>query len=313
MLTRRLMSRARSANLPLLLFVMAPSVAATWFAFTDRAGHPFATFALEQPVLFVSLLFLLNVSVGFWLISLVQRSTWLIDPYWTILPVLIAHFYFAHPALSGDRTRVIACGVLVWVWSLRLTYNYFRRERWQLGAREDWRFAELRSKTQHFWWIAFFYAFLSQQLMLVGLTLPFYAVAARAVPFDGLDGVLALLALAGIVVAHFADTQLATFMRENEERAARSEPKVQILETGLWRFSRHPNYFGEQLFWWAIAGFGVRVGMAWTLAGTVLNTVVLAVVTVLTERRIARAPGRAEAFAAYKRRVSVWIPAPRRR
>lgn len=307
------MSRARSANLPLLLFVMAPSVALTWFSFTTSSDHAVVRLAIAQPVLFVSLLFLINVSFGFWLISLIQRSTWLIDPYWTILPVLIAHFYFAHPALSGDTTRVVTCGALVWLWSARLTYNYFRRERWQLGAREDWRFAELRKKTHHFWWIAFFYAFLSQQLMLVGLTLPFYAVAAGSNPFDLLDVVLAAIALAGIVVAHFADTQLAAFMRQNEQLAARSEPKVLILETGLWRYSRHPNYFGEQLFWWAIGGYGVRVGMPWTLAGTLLNSVVLAVVTVLTERRIANAPGRAQAFAEYKRRVSVWIPAPRRR
>jgi steroid 5-alpha reductase family enzyme len=99
-------------------------------------------------------------------------------------------------------------------------------------------------------------------------------------------------------------------MRTNAARLARGEAKAPLLERGLWGWSRHPNYFGEQLFWWAVAGFGMALGLPWTAAGSALNSVVLAVVTVMTERRMAADRARSELFRDYQRRVSAWIPWP---
>jgi steroid 5-alpha reductase family enzyme len=127
------------------------------------------------------------------------------------------------------------------------------------------------------------------------------------------DMVLAGLALLGIVIAHFADGQLDGFMRRNQERATRGESPTRLLDHGIWRWSRHPNYFGEQLFWWAFAGFGVVVGEPWVVVGTALNTAVLAVVTVMTERRMLEVPERRDAYREYQRRTSVWLPWPPRR
>ena len=97
-------------------------------------------------------------------------------------------------------------------------------------------------------------------------------------------------------------------MRENEGRRRRGEPAIPILDQGVWRLSRHPNYFGEQLFWWSIAGFGVVCGAPWVVAGTALNSCVLAAVTVMTERRMLAVAERRAAFEAYRRRTSVWVP-----
>ncbi|MCA9619814.1 MAG: DUF1295 domain-containing protein [Myxococcales bacterium] len=306
------------SNAALLVTVMLPSV---WASVTLLGGCPagdagllvpLCPMALEQPIVFVNLLFFLNVTLGFWLINLVQRSTWLIDPYWTILPLMIGHLYLAHPrAIEAGPRAYLAMGLL-WLWSLRLTYNYFRRERWQLGAREDWRFAKKRQESPHFWWVSFFYAFLSQQPMLVGLTLPLWAIAFHPAPFGLLDGICGALALTGIVIAHLADTQLHAYMQENEARVARGEPKERLLDHGLWRYSRHPNYFGEQLFWWSLAGYGAIVGQAWVVVGTALNSTVLAVVTVMVEKRMLAVPERREIYEAYRRRTSVLIPWPPR-
>jgi steroid 5-alpha reductase family enzyme len=126
------------------------------------------------------------------------------------------------------------------------------------------------------------------------------------------DFVLAGLALAGIVIAHFADSQLDAFMREKQAQVGRGESPTRLLDHGIWRWSRHPNYFGEQLFWWAFAGLGVVVGEPWVVAGTVLNSAVLAVVTVMTERRMLEVPERRDAYREYQRRTSVWIPRPPR-
>lgn len=282
-------SRLRNtSNALIALAVPLPSVVIYW---RGDLAH-------LHPIVGVNVLFFLNVCVLFWLISLAQRSAWLIDPYWTIIPLFIAHFYAAQSTAIADpwRTRMaLAC---LWLWSVRLTHNYFRRERYQFGAREDWRFALKRKESRHFWWYSFFYAFVSQQIMLVGLTLPYWAIQTTARPFGGADIAIAATAVAGIAIAYFADTQLARYMARDD--------KPLILDTGLWRYSRHPNYFGEQLFWWAVAAWGVLAGHPWTVVGTLVNSAGLAVVTRMTERRMEERPERREAWLAYKRRTSAW-------
>jgi len=248
--------------------------------------------------------------VIFWLIALVQRSSWLIDPYWTLIPPLLAWFYWAHPLADTDPTRSAVTWGLLLLWSARLTHNYLRREQWRLGFREDWRFEERRRGSRHFWWYQFFYVYVAQQVLLVGLTLPFFAIQFRSTPFGGVDVALALLALLGIGIAHFADSSLDRFMSANAERLARGEAKEPLLDEGIWRWSRHPNYFGEQLFWWAIAGFGIWLGEPWVVAGTVINSCVLAGVTLMTERRMGADPSRSELFRAYQKRTFVWLPWP---
>jgi hypothetical protein len=81
----------------------------------------------QRPMLMANILFALNVDALFWLISLAQRSTWLIDPYWTLLPPLIALFYKHHPAAAANSARSFVSMALLWTWSARLTYSYFRR------------------------------------------------------------------------------------------------------------------------------------------------------------------------------------------
>jgi steroid 5-alpha reductase family enzyme len=115
-------------------------------------GRQLCEWTSESPIIGVNILFFLNVDVGFWLLSLVQNSTWLIDPYWcvltalagqrpgsdvvgwlrrTLIPPLIAHFYRSHPQLAQHNpNRSLLALALVWAWALRLTHNYFRRERY---------------------------------------------------------------------------------------------------------------------------------------------------------------------------------------
>ncbi len=281
-----------------------PDPGLVWPGSADEA----VSILLHHSLLTVNLLFLLFVDLQFWLIALAQRSSWLIDPYWTLLPPLLAFFHFAHPFASPDVARsALALGLLA-IWSLRLTWNYFRREGWRFGVREDWRYAKMRAERPLFWLEQLVVVYAVQHVLLVGLSLPFWAIAFRDVPFGALDAALLLAAAAGLVIAHAADTRLDRFMRDNEARSARGERKILILEDGLWRISRHPNYFGEQMFWWSVAGIGVVCGEPWVVLGTAANSAVLAGVTVMSERRMLAVPERREAFLAYRRRTSVWVP-----
>lgn len=90
----------------------------------------------------------------------------MIDLYWTVLPVLLVHYFAAHPLAEFNAWRSRLVIYLTWVWSLRLTHSYFRREKWQWGAREDWRFNDLRKQYgKHWWWISFFAVYVSQQVI----------------------------------------------------------------------------------------------------------------------------------------------------
>ena len=118
------------------------------------------------------------------------------------------------------------------------------------------------------------------------------------------------MCLSGILIAFIADNQLRDFMLANEIRTKIGKEKIPILKTGLWKYSRHPNYFGEQLWWWSFALFSVRVNQSWAICGTLFNSIVLAIVTKMTEDKMLREwpKSRVLKFHKYKETTSACIP-----
>ncbi|XP_078447925.1 3-oxo-5-alpha-steroid 4-dehydrogenase (DUF1295) [Wolffia australiana] len=263
----------------------------------------------RHPLLLANLLFFINIDVIFWLIGLIQSKHWLIDLYWTVIPPMLAGYYAFFPLAVSDPVRSAVVIALTCLWSIRLTHSYFRREQWRWGEREDWRFHDLRKKHGgNWWWISFFAVYLSQQVFLIGICLPVYAVHSSEKGWDGWDAIASGICVGGIAIAGFADTQLYRYMEKNRSLETIGEAPVLNLETGLWRYSRHPNYLGEQLWWWGLALFGWNCGQGWTAIGAALNSLCLAYVTVLVERRMLEKKSRAEAYRLYQRTTSVWIP-----
>ena len=128
------------------------------------------------------------------------------------------------------------------------------------------------------------------------------------VPLNIWDFVAVIVCICGIVVAYFADTQLHEFVSRNNEFKEAGKPVVANLDEGLWRYSRHPNYFGEQLWWWGLVVFAWNLGQGWTFVGSFVNTLCLAYVTTLVEKRMLKQEFRAEAYRQYQKTTSVWIP-----
>lgn len=159
-------------------------------------GSTLWSWCYHHPLLLANVLFFLNVNILFWLIGQIQSSHWvhtkfplfhhtftfsfwvslkltflllvfvqMIDPYWTVIPVMLVHYYATHPLAYYNWWRSKVVIFLTWVWSIRLTHNYFRRENWQLGAREDWRFTEMSQQYgKYWWWVSFFAVYVSQQV-----------------------------------------------------------------------------------------------------------------------------------------------------
>lgn len=275
----------------------------------DGGLSPLWSWCLHHPFLLANALFFFNVNVLFWVIGQIQSSHWIIDPYWTVIPVMLTHYYATHPLGQYNWWRSRILMVMTWAWALRLSHNYFRREKWQWGAREDWRFTEMRAQYgKNWWWVSFFAIYISQQVFLLGVCLPTYVVHSVDKPLNVWDFVAVLVSVSGIVVAYFADTQLHDFVSRNEELKELGKPAVLTLDEGLWHYSRHPNYFGEQLWWWGLVIFAWNLGQGWTMVGALINSLCLAYVTGLVEKRMLKKTHRAEAYRHYQKTTSVWIP-----
>jgi len=195
-----------------------------------------------------------------------------------------------------------------------LTYSYFRREEWCVGAREDWRFSQFRIKFGAlFPLLSLPVVFVSQHLFLVGISLPFYVVFTSATPVKWGNYAAVALAIASLGLSYVADTQLNQFMKEQDRREARGEKRVLILNTGIWYYSRHPNYLGETGWWWAVYAFvwtTTGAQYAWLAFGAIINTLCLIYVTFMVEdtMRNNRGEERRIAFDQYVRTTSCWIP-----
>lgn len=235
----------------------------------------------------------------------------MIDPYWTVIPVMLVHYYSGHPLAQYEWWRSRMVILLTWVWSVRLIHNYFRREEWQWGAREDWRFTDMSHRYgRHWWWASFFTIYLPQHLFLIALSLPLYVIHSVNQPLTMWDLTATLVSASGIVIAYFADTQLYNFVSRNKKLKEQGKPvEVPVLESGLWYYSRHPNYFGEQMWWWGLVVFAWNLGHgSWAFIGALANTVCLGYVTKLVEERMLKQDNRAEAYRLYQKTTSVWVP-----
>ncbi|EYU36802.1 hypothetical protein ABFS82_14G301600 [Erythranthe guttata] len=270
---------------------------------------PLWTWCYHHPLLLANTLFFLNVNVLFWLIGVLQSSHWMIDLYWTMIPLLLIHYFSTHPLAQCNSWRSRLVILLTWVWSIRLTHSYFRREKWQWGAREDWRFSDMHQQYgQKWWWISFFAVYLAQQVFLMGICLPLYVVHSKDKQLNIWDLLASLVCLTGVTIAYFADTQLHNFVTRNERLKKLGQDLVPNLDEGLWQYSRHPNYFGEQLWWWGLVIFAWNLGCGWCFVGALVNSLCLAYVTILVEERMLKQQYRAEAYKNYRKRTSVWIP-----
>ncbi|MCA9738269.1 MAG: DUF1295 domain-containing protein [Gemmatimonadota bacterium] len=210
---------------------------------------------------------LLAGSTLLWLLSLVRRDASLIDLFWGLGFVLVAGWY---STVSGPATsRSILLLVLVSVWGLRLSVHLARRN---LGRGEDFRYAAMRQRWgRAFPIVSLFTVFWLQAVLLWVVSFPLWQAQrgyARA-PLGIFDLIGVVLWGTGFFFEAVADRQLARFRRDPANAG-------QVLDQGLWRYSRHPNYFGDAVLWWGfyLIGMGAPGGW-WTFVSPVLMTLLL--------------------------------------
>ncbi len=240
-----------------------------------------------------------------WLVGAVRNNPSVFDPFWSLAPLpLIAAWAFAEPTSALPARQWLVCG-LVGLWGARLTYHWWRT--WPGLHHEDWRYTEIRGATGRWFPIANLVVIhLAPACMLGLICLTTYpAVVFGAEPLGWLDVVATVWALAALAFESSADATMRRFR-------ARTRTPGQVCEDGWWAWARHPNYFGEVMFWWGLYLLSVASvvkgdpSVDWAVAGPVVLTVLMILYSgpALDRRMAQRSPNYVE----YMRRVPAILP-----
>lgn len=235
-----------------------------------------------------------------WLISLTLKNASIVDIFWGIGFIVVTWFAFSYG--PGYLPRKQWMTALVTLWGLRLALHIGFRN-W--GKPEDFRYAKWREENgARWWWASFFNVFLLQGLLMWIISAPILAAQSSGFPaiLTSLDLFGALVGLTGLLVETIADLQLTFFKRDKSN-------KGRILTTGLWKYSRHSNYFGEALVWWGIYIIALAAGAWWTIFSPTLITWLLLRVSGVTmlERTMRLKPGYEE-YSKKTRAFFPWFP-----
>jgi steroid 5-alpha reductase family enzyme len=247
-------------------------------------------------------LILFAVTIGLmtllWALSLLLKNSSIVDIFWGAGFVIFAWVaFFITP--GGFLGRKLLLTTLVTLWGLRLTIHILLRN-W--GKPEDFRYQVWR--TQHgkkWWWYSYFQVFLLQGVLLTLIAAPLLAAQLSAAParLTALDYIAIPLWLVGFFFEAVGDWQLKRFKADPAN-------KGKVLDHGVWRYTRHPNYFGDAAQWWAYFLIAASAGGWWTVFSPILMTTLLLRVSgvSLLEKTLDSRPGYKE----YAERTSEFIP-----
>lgn len=244
----------------------------------------------------------LVATVVVFLSSVLVRNSSMYDPYWSVAPVLLALFWLWRPVSGGltNPHHLLIFGLLC-LWALRLTANWAMQ--WHGLGHEDWRYRDIERQTGRFYWPVSFLGIhlMPTILVFLGSLALWPTLSDHTARLSWLDGVAALVTLSAVLIEGTADLQMRRF-----RRIARTAGS--LLPPGLWSVSRHPNYFGEVLFWWGLYLFVPLAypGFWWVVVGPLAISLLFLCISIpLMERHLLVGhPG----YGAYQQRVSRFLP-----
>jgi steroid 5-alpha reductase family enzyme len=214
-----------------------------------------------------ALLVILIMMTLLWLVSIRLKNASIVDLFWGFGFVLAGTVYFLNT--EGLEIRKTLVMIMISLWGIRLS-SYLVWRNWNKG--EDFRYQQFRSRygEDRYWWISLFQVFLLQGILMWLISAPLLGAQfyGREKNLGWLDGVGMFFWLTGIIFEAGGDFQLARF---------RSDPanKDRVLNTGFWRYTRHPNYYGDASVWWGYGFISIAAGGYWPVLGSVLMTAII--------------------------------------
>ncbi len=288
----------RARGLGQLVSVVTYMVALVLAVLVARAvplTHPLAGLGLATLV----------ATVVVFAVSVAVDNSSIYDPYWSLQPAAIAGYYL-WTRQGGSAARLVLVSVLVGLYAVRLTSNFFRD--WPGLSKEDFRYRSFRQRFGRAYWpVSFVGIHLFPTVVVYLGCLPLFAVSrSGGAALGWLDGLGTAVTLGAIGLALVSDEQLRRFRGRPLSSGA-------VMRSGLWRYSRHPNYLGEIATWWGLWLFALAAGVRWwwTVAGAVAITLmfVFASVPLMERRLLASRAG----YAGYRAETPMLVSWPRRK
>jgi steroid 5-alpha reductase family enzyme len=240
-------------------------------------------------------------TIVIFIFSTIIKNTSIYDAYWSVAPLVIALYYLLFPLTSTNSFRFIIVFSIVFIWSIRLTFNWLRQ--WRGLKHEDWRYTMYRVKRGKNFWLTNLiglHIMPTIQVYLGSISL-YPTLSFRTKPIWIIDIIAIFITGAAILIEIISDQQLYNFIKTRQSHE-------ENITTGLWKYSRHPNYFGEILFWWGLYLFALASELTyfWAIIGPVSITVLFNILSIpmMERRNLERKP----AYAIYKKKVSKLIP-----
>ena len=221
---------------------------------------------MELDLYLISLTELAILAIVGWLLSLKLNDVSIVDSLWSVFIALAGLSYVCLTGSWGEP-HIMVASVLLVLWAVRLS-GYITYRNW--GKDEDHRYQTIRKNNQPYFAIKSLFIIFGLQAVLASIVaLPFLGlVSAPVVPQGWFFGFAACITLFGFVFEAVGDWQLYRFLNDEDN-------DKQVMDKGLWRYTRHPNYFGEFCVWWGFYGMALSVGAWWTILSPLLMTVLL--------------------------------------
>lgn len=255
--------------------------------------------------LLTNLIVIIVAVIALWSVSVIRRDASIADAFWGIGFVIVAWVScssnYANDFPGSKRIALVTS--LTTIWGLRLSLFLLWRN---IRHGEDRRYAAMRAHHgPRFWWVSLFTVFLLQGMILWFVALPIQCAAAlkSPSPLGWIDALGILIWSIGLFFEAVGDSQLARF---------KADPKnaQQVMDRGLWRYTRHPNYFGDFCIWWGLYSIAAAGGAWFTLLSPLLMTTLLLRVSgvrLLEGTIVDRRP----AYREYALRTNTFFPGPR--
>ncbi len=183
--------------------------------------------------------------------SVTFKNSSLYDPFWSVIPLPIFLYLISFPEVEDvSYERFILIGIPVFYYVIRLTWNWSKG--WEGLIEEDFRYTNLYDQFGRFkWFINFFGIHVFPTLIVNVCLFPLYfAISINDEPLNFIDWFFSIFTVLAVLLEHVSDEQMHKF-KSNPENVSKT------MNLGLWKYSRHPNYLGEILFWFGIFGFSL--------------------------------------------------------
>ena len=212
-------------------------------------------------------LLIISLMTFLWILSVYLRNVSIVDLFWGLGFIIVNALYIFSSEVINIRQIVLF--VMVAIWGLRLSIYLAWRN---IGKGEDFRYREFRRKfgESNYWWISYFQTFLLQGILMwiISVTLYGVSMSSNETSLNIIDFTGILIWIIGFIFEAGGDFQMAKFKMNLLN-------KGKVLNTGFWRFTRHPNYFGDAAVWWGYGLLCIASGSPWYIIGSVIMTLLI--------------------------------------